>query len=230
MNAIRIPDLLGMSKSRQHAELLDHRPESSDSRMQWWLSVVDQIISELVRAQVAGRRSSCLSLALDAVILAYSEGDLSSTNAVVVLADLGSRVGINDVRPPELSPEQIARRAIRAISIDRTRVSEVVARERKFLLEDERAWNSSEAGESIADIEFDHLDDLRRILTVLDQLVPAIDNESLRQEVEGWLAFKDLIQHGPEIGARGRELLLKKQENEINGIAPEDPFYGGPVG
>ena len=221
MNAIRIPDLLGMSKSRQRVELLNRRPKSSDSRVQWWLSVVDQIISELGRAQMAGMRNSCLSLALDAVILAYDEGDLSSTSAVVVLADLGNRVGINDVRPSELLPEQIARRAIRAISIDRARVGNVVARERKFLLEDERAWNSLEVGESIADDEFDSLDDLRRILTVLDRLVPVIDNEDLRREVEGWLAFKGLIQHGPEIGARGWELLLKKRRNEINGIAPE---------
>lgn len=227
MNQIRISELLDMDLSRQRDELLAHRPKSSDSRVLWWLSIVDQIVSELTHTQGTSTRSAILNLALRVIVLAHGDEDLSDTDAVVFLADLRNHTNTSDDVPFELSPEQITRRALNAITIDKIRLQDIVAREREHLLEDERAWHSSTANESVADIEFDQLDDLRRILSVLEQSVQEIEDESLKRQAMQWLAYKDSVQHGPEISVRG-EVLLNRQRSQASDN-PNDPFYGGPL-
>lgn len=139
MMRIEIVKLLELDSDAQIDGILGSRPEDSRSRVQWWIQVFDTVVWDLGKSDAPDIRGDILNLALLLLEVAERDGDFSPVDSLVVLVRLESfALRANDATVG-FSPDRIAMRALSAIPIGMTEVPAAIERERKFLMEDDRA-------------------------------------------------------------------------------------------
>jgi hypothetical protein len=218
MRRIDPDELTPLGDSARRAVLLDGRPAAPDSRVQWWIDFFDRCHEAVLRAAVtsSGTAPDRMALMIWAIDLAVETGDLSPVDTAVLTARLTARlgeVGYRGDRPDRLRPDSVARRCITAMPLRLAQLPEAVARERHYLLEDERAWlpRSDGAVDDRDAAVFDRLDDLRRLLRALRSLAGAIEDAALAARVQRWLAVEPHLDHDEAVQRRGRQLLERRR-------------------
>lgn len=93
--------------------------------------------------------------------------------------------------PEELAANSLASRCLGAMSVDQSRLPELVRRERIYLVDRLGRADLPEADFE----EFDQLDDVRTVVRALKRLRPNISDERLAARADEWIALESTL-HG----------------------------------
>ena len=220
MRRIDPVELDTLEEPRQRALLLENRPTSASSRVQWWNEFIERSRQRALDAtsNQPDEALARLSSVTWAIELAQQVGDLSPADAATLIAYLAERLHqahFRGPRPDALTPEAIARRCLDAMPLTPEQIPAVMAVEHRYLTEDDRAWSPRREGSPPHPDEamFDQLDDVRRLVACLGLVTDRIEDTALVTEVRGWMDREADLQHGEDITRRDREAVQRLRED-----------------
>jgi hypothetical protein len=191
MRNLRPAELRNLSLEELRLLILSSRPEPGSVRTSWWLGLAEQLIAE-VRSSGSGAfdvQVENVRCGVAIIGLLEESADMPSSGTATLMVDLriAARVSMREEQlPEELQANALASRCITVMPVDKSKLPELIRRERRYLVD--------ELGRSsLPEAEFEELarlDDVRNVLRALRRLLPDISDSVLAARADEWIALE----------------------------------------
>lgn len=196
MRILRPAELRSLPLEELKSLVLSSRPEPGGVRTSWWLGLVEQLIAEFGRGRATTPNAQVENIrrAVSVIGLLEESADMPSSGPATLMVDLriAAMAFIREEQlPEELAANSLASRCLGAMPVNKSRLPELIRRERHYLVDGLGQSDLSEADFE----EFDQLDDVRTVLRALKRLRPDISDKGLAALADEWIALEPTL-HG----------------------------------